>query len=137
MSTNYTNKKLPIKVIFPELSYLVTGVCFSAHNELGPYSREKQYGDKIEQKLKESKIPFKREGRIGKSGNVLDFIIDDKMILEIKSKRALTKEDYYQTQRYLQITGLKLALLINFRNKYIKPVRVIKIETESKKYYIN
>lgn len=115
------------KLLYPELSYCVTGVCFSVHNELGPYAREKQYGDIIERLLTEQAVPFQREYAIGSSGNILDFLIDQKIILEIKVKRILTREDYEQAQRYLQATGMRLALLVNFRNKYLKPVRVVKI----------
>jgi len=39
------------------------------------------------------------------------------------------KTDYYQTQRYLHALNKNLALLINFRNRYLKPIRVIKIGT--------
>jgi GxxExxY protein len=116
------------KLIFPELSYTITGICFNAHNELGRFCKEKQYGDYIENKLKEIKVPYKRELAIADSGNVVDFLIDNKIILELKSKRIITKEDYFQTQRYLQATNVKLGLLINFRPVYIKPQRVIRID---------
>ncbi|MDO8581858.1 MAG: GxxExxY protein [bacterium] len=121
------------KLLYPELSYSVAGICFSAHNELGPYAREKQYGDVIKRLLMEKSIPFQREFSIGSSGNILDFLIDEKIILEIKAKRILTRDDYEQTQRYLQETGTRLALLVNFRNKYIKPVRVVKIDSWHRK----
>lgn len=40
-----TNKTLmDEKVLYPELSYILTGILFAAHNELGQYAREKQYG---------------------------------------------------------------------------------------------
>ena len=118
MSTN--------KLIFPELSYTITGILFATHNELGPYAREKQYGDLIEKSLKGAKILFQRECSLGDSGNIMDFVIDGKIILELKAKRILTKDDYLQLQRYLQESQLPLGLLVNFRNKYIKPVRVIR-----------
>ena len=51
-----TNNKTDGKVLYPELSYKITGILFNVHNELGSYAREKQYGDLIEEKLKESKI---------------------------------------------------------------------------------
>jgi len=134
MHTNDTNKKK--KLIYPELSYIITGICFNVHNQLGRYAREKQYGDLLEEKLKEIKIPYKREFRIEKTGNTIDFLIDNKMILELKTKPMILKEDYYQTQRYLQASDIKLALLVNFRNRYLKPIRVLKIETDARKKFI-
>ena len=116
------------KIFYPELSYAIVGVCFSAHNEIGLYGREKQYGDSIAIKLKDAGIPFERELRVGESGNILDFVIDGKIVLEIKAKRIIVKEDYYQLQRYLQETGLRLGLLVNFRSKYLKPLRVVRID---------
>ena len=124
-----TNHKVSTKVLHPELSYLITGILFNVHNELGPYAREKQYGDLIMEKLKESKIPYEREVIIGNSGNILDFIIDKKIILELKAVRILTKECYRQIQNYLQQTSLDLGLLVNFRSKYLKPSRVIRINS--------
>lgn len=124
-----TNKKIGEKVLYPELSYIITGILFEAHNELGQYAREKQYGDIIEVKLKEAKTPYKREFAIADSGNILDFIIDNKIILELKSARVLTKEHYRQIQNYLQQTNIKLGLLVNFRTKYLKPIRIIRIDS--------
>ncbi len=126
--TNNTNTPTKNKLIYPELSYNTTGILFTVHNELGSYAREKQYGDRVETLLKEKGFSYKREIAISNSGNIVDFIIENKLALELKAKRILTKEDYFQLQRYLQESRLKLGLLVNFRNKYIKPVRVIRID---------
>jgi len=134
MHTNNTNKEG--KLIYPELSYIITGICFEIHNRLGRYSREKQYKDAIAEKLEEINIPYKKEFNVKDTGNIIDFIIDDKIILEIKAKRFITKEDYYQTQRYLQILKIKLGLLINFNNRYLKPSRVVRIDTEIKNKFL-
>lgn len=126
MATNTT--KVGENVLYPELSYIITGILFGAHNELGQFAREKQYGDSIEGKLKESKIIYRREVNID-GGNILDFIIDDKIILEIKAVRIITKDNYRQIQNYLQQTGLRLGILVNFKNKYVKPIRIIRIHS--------
>jgi len=135
MHTNNTNNKNG-KLIYPKLSYLITGICFTAHNRLGRFAREKQYCDFVEAKLKELDIFYKREYTIGKTGNRVDFLIDDIIVLEIKAKPFILKEDYYQTQRYLQILDKKLGLLVNFRNRYIKPQRVIRIETDTRMKFL-
>lgn len=132
-----TNKYGDSKIIYPSLSYTLTGICFSAHNEIGRYGKEKQYGDFIEKKLKEIKMSFKGEMSIGSSGNIIDFVIDDKVILELKAKRIFGKEDYFQIQRYLQKSKLKLGLLVNFRQKYIKPERIVCIDTPRRNRYKN
>src|SRR3989344_2279222 len=130
MNTNDKDKNS--KIIYSELSYTLTGICFDAHNELGRYAREKQYGDFIEEKLNGINISFVRECFIGNSGNIVDFVVDGKIALELKAKRILGKSDYFQVQRYLQESKLRLGLLVNFRQKYLKPERIVRIDTERK-----
>ncbi|OGM99868.1 MAG: hypothetical protein A2736_02405 [Candidatus Yanofskybacteria bacterium RIFCSPHIGHO2_01_FULL_41_27] len=55
----------------------------------------------------------------------MDFLVDNKIVLEIKSKSILEKKDYYQLKKYLETKKLKLGLLVNFRDKYLKPKRVL------------
>lgn len=120
------------KVIYPELSYKICGLCFSIHNELGRYRNEKQYADALENLLKENKIIYSREFSLPVSfegeknrRNVVDFIIDDKIIVEFKSREAVLKDDYIQTMRYLVSANKKLGLVFNFRQKYLRPKRVL------------
>ncbi|OGD68854.1 hypothetical protein A2996_02610 [Candidatus Campbellbacteria bacterium RIFCSPLOWO2_01_FULL_34_15] len=122
------------KIIYPDLSYKITGILFSVHNELGQYAREKQYGDLLENKLNEINLPYEREVRISNSGNVLDFIIDKKNVLELKSVVAINRDNYRQVQNYLQVTNLKLGLLVNFRAKYLKSIRIIRIDPRRQEY---
>lgn len=116
------------ELLYPELSYKITGICFDTHNELGRFAREKQYGDLLEVKMKEIGLTHTREQRVGDSGNILDFIIEGLIALELKAKSSIISGDYRQVQNYLQVSQLKLGLLVNFRNKYLKPIRIVKIE---------
>ncbi len=120
------------KLIYPELSYKITGILFAVHNDLGRFRNEKEYADALERELKKFKILYEREKILPPSfehelkwRNKIDFLIDNKIILEIKSKRLLTKDDYYQTKRYLISLNKKLGLLANFRDKYLKPRRIL------------
>lgn len=124
------------KLIYPDLSYRLTGVFFQVHNQLGRYCREKQYADLLAELLNFEKINFNREYEIIKTGNICDFVIEDLIILELKAKQLVEKRDYNQLQRYLQATGLRLGMLINFQCRYLKPVRIVRIDTDvRKKFY--
>jgi len=119
-------------LIYPELSYKITGLLFETHNELGRYCNEKQYGDFFESRLKEYKTKYNREYKIKNliisektTRNIADFIIENKIIIEFKCKRVIERCDYYQLQRYLKAANLKLGLIVNFRDKFLKPKRVI------------
>ena len=113
------------KILYANLSYVLTGICFDAHNSIGRYAKEKTYSDFIEDALSFKNIPFEREYFISSTNEKADFMIQDSIILEIKAKELTLKEDYYQLQRYLHSCNKKLGLLINFRNRYLKPIRVI------------
>lgn len=120
------------KVIYPELSYKITGILFAVHNEQGRYCNEKQYADAVEQYLRKFGIQYQREvvlpqlfvgERMGR--NRVDFLIEGGVVLEIKAKRFLVRADYFQTRRYLTALNKKLTILVNFRDKYITPKRIL------------
>lgn len=120
------------ELFYKDLSFEITGLLFKVHNELGRFCREKQYGDFFETLLKEKKLVYEREKEIPVSGidnqytNKADFVIEGKVLIDFKAKLLVLKEDYYQMNRYLDASGFKLGLIVNFRNKYLKPIRVIR-----------
>lgn len=114
------------KLLHGELSFKLNGVLFKVHNELGRFGREKQYGDLFEIKLKEAGLSYLRELRVGGSGNTLDFVVEDQIVIELKTKPFIPIEDYNQVQRYLQSTNLDLALLVNFRSKFLQIKRILR-----------
>ncbi|MSU75375.1 MAG: GxxExxY protein [Candidatus Magasanikbacteria bacterium] len=119
-------------LIYKDLSFKINGILFEVHNELGRYANEKQVCDLMEKKFILIELPYEREfvPNLSDRGekinrNRLDFIIDRKIILEIKCKSFLTREDYYQIQRYLTSLNLKLGILINFRDERLHPKRIL------------
>jgi GxxExxY protein len=110
-----------------DLSHKIIGILIESHKELGPYAREKQVADLIAEKLKAYNLKFEREVQIGDSGNVVDFIIEEKIILELKTVPFLISEHFDQVKRYLYQTGIHLGLLVNFRDKRLHPKRVLNI----------
>ena len=120
------------KLIHKELSYKIRGIIFLIHNELGQYRNEKQYGDALEYRLKEEKIKYEREKVLPISfegehpgRNRVDFLIDDKIILELKHTPSLTRDNYFQCLRYLVTLKLDLGFLVNFKTRYLIIKRVL------------
>lgn len=127
MGTNSTNK-----IIHPELSYILMGVLFEVHNKLGTKYQEKHYQRAVEIKLKELKIPYQREAQLvvkfreEELGEFFaDFIVDGKIILELKKVWEITTDDIKQALRYLKAAELKLGIIVNFRHKRLEYRRVL------------
>jgi GxxExxY protein len=122
-----TEIKLQKKVdfLFGDLTYKINGLLIEIHKELGPYAREKQVADALEKKLEERGFGYIREVRIGDSGNIADFIIEEKIILELKTVPFLITETYDQLKRYLVQTNLQVGLLVNFRSQRLQIKRVL------------
>ena len=131
MTPEFTNEK---RLIYPELSYKITGVLFGVHNNLGRFCREIQYGDLLELEFKKSELSFEREKILPivdisqkNYSNKVDFFIENKILLDIKAKKFINKDDYFQMLRYLKFSDLKLGLIVNFRSTYLKPKRVVNL----------
>ena len=119
-------------IIHRELSYELIGILYEAHNEVGRFASEKQVCDVIEIFLMDRSIPYRREYVIrpvhegeAVGRHRVDFLIDNKIIVEIKFKRFLTREDYYQIKRYLTQLNLKLGVLVNFQEERLHPKRIL------------
>ncbi len=119
------------KVIYKELSYKIVGILFDVYNDLGYGYKEKYYENAIERELRlarlgyKKQVPFKlvyKEEVIGKL--FVDFIIDDKIVLEIKKGDYFNKRNIEQVKEYLKISGKKLAILANFTSTGVKFLRV-------------
>ncbi len=126
------------KIIHKELSYKINGILFKVRKDIGLYANEKQYCDAIEKELKAQDVPYCREKVLEVSfegehsgRNKVDFLLDNKIILEVKAKQFITKEDYYQIRRYLAALKIKLGILVNMRRYAINPKRVLNSEAVS------
>lgn len=125
-----TNTRMS-KVFYPELSYILNGFLYKIHNNLGRFCRERQYGDALEAELKNIGIIYQREVAVpliyenqDLGGNQADFLVDGKILIELKAKQFTTADDFAQVLRYLKASNLKLGLLVNFRNRYLRIRRI-------------
>ena len=137
LSVMKNNKLNRNDLIYPDLSYNLTGIFYKIHNNLGRFCRERHYADEIEKLFKHNRLNYKREFELSKlsknniKGNRVDFVVENKILIDIKAKKFITKEDYYQMQRYLQTANYQLGLIVNFRNVHLKPKRVINYKYNS------
>ena len=125
------------KLVYPQLSYKIVGVLYKVHSELGGSYQEKYYQRAVKIALKNESISFKREiavdltykgNKIGKY--FLDFLVEDKIILELKTKPRFAKEDFRQVRAYLKAKKLKLGILANFRGNKLIYKRVLNSQVE-------
>lgn len=119
-------------LIYPELSYKLVGLAYNVHNELGHGHLEKIYQKAYAKELKEANIEFKeqapyqviyKEEVIG--NNYLDFLIEDKVIIELKRSDFHSKKYIDQISNYIKVSNLKLAILINFTSNGVRIKRIV------------
>lgn len=111
-----------------ELSKLIVDLCFRIHKQYGPGLFEHVYEEVFCYEWLKNGIPFKRQYAIPlvhesiklEAGFRADVIIEDKVLIELKSIDALAEVHYKQVQTYLKLTGIKLGLLVNFNVPLIK-----------------
>ncbi|PIU99379.1 GxxExxY protein [Candidatus Wolfebacteria bacterium CG03_land_8_20_14_0_80_36_15] len=120
------------EVIYLELSYKIIGLAFRVFNELGYGMNEKHYQKAFVKELEQEGINFEREKpviinykdkTIGKY--FLDFVIDNKIIVELKIRPRIGYTHIKQVFSYLRTTGYKLAILIYFTREGVKYRRVL------------
>ena len=122
-------------ILYPEYSYKLTSLFFETHNNIGRFRNEKQYSDYFEKLLIRDNINYNREFTLPQSfdgektrRNIVDFLVYNKIIIDFKTKTHITKDDYFQMQRYLVSANKELGLIVNFRQTSIRPKRVLNLE---------
>ncbi len=116
---------------FEKIIYDSIGAMIEVHKELGPGFLETVYHRALELELTLRGIRYKSEEEIAVSykGNTigihrLDLLIEDQLIVELKTVERIGKKHYAQVRSYLTATDLKTALLVNFSDYSLDPRRV-------------
>lgn len=105
-----------------DFSYIIRGAIFKVYNELGPGLLESVYEDVLCFELQKQGLSIKRQVPLPviyedvelEIGFRLDVLVNNKIIIEIKSVEKLEKIHHKQILTYLKLTGLKLGILVNF-----------------------
>ena len=111
-----------------EISKIVVDCCFKVHTTIGPGLLESVYEEVLMFEFLKRDLSVKRQQGLPVIyeevklvlGFRTDFIIEDKVILEVKSIEAIAPVHQKQVLTYLRLTGLKLGLLVNFNCALIK-----------------
>ncbi|WP_268847311.1 GxxExxY protein [Flavobacterium aestivum] len=115
-------------------SYSIVGVLYEVHKNLGKGFSEIVYKDALEYEFTQLNIPFEREkeftvsykNTILKHKFYADFVVYDKIILEIKTVDCFNNSHYNQCLNYLKISGNQLAILANFNLISLEYKRIVK-----------
>lgn len=118
--------------LYGDLTYQIRGACFEVWNVLGGGLRERTIQQALERELRKRGIAFQPQARfpICYDGEVVgtyipDFVVEEKVVLELKRKPMLTRDDERQFWRYLYATPYRIGLLINFGPKGVEIKRRI------------
>ncbi len=111
-----------------DLSYRIIGAALEVHRNLGPGLLEQTYRKALMHELRlcgiqakaEVEIPFVYKGQSLDTAYRADIIVEDEVILELKSTENGSLLHFKQLLTYLRISGRKLGLLINFNNVRLK-----------------
>lgn len=126
-------------LVYADLCYEIVGCAYDVYNSLGTGLKESTYQKAMaisirnKNHLVDEQIPFeiKYAGKpIGR--RYFDFLIDKKIIVEIKKGGKYSKSYIDQVVEYLNISGLQLAILIYFGKEKVIFKRIVNLKPNSK-----
>jgi GxxExxY protein len=121
------------EVLYKELSYEIIGAAMEVHRTLGPGFLEAVYQAALAHELTLRGIRFEQFKKLPVTykgvlvGNYeADFVVEDKIILELKAVSGFHPQHEAQAIHYLTATGLRLAILLNFGSASLQHKRMVK-----------
>jgi GxxExxY protein len=119
-------------LLYRDLSYILRGIAYDIHKELGSGHKEIVYQNALVEALNQKGLEFSREKQIdvrynNKKVGVYqpDFIVEDKIILELKALPYTSPKERKQLWNYLKGSSYKLGFLINFGTQKVDIQRVV------------
>ena len=120
-------------IIHKNESYQLVGMCYEVHNQLGAGFLQIVYKDALEYEFRKNNIPYEREKvyKVHYKDVILphhfyaDFVVYNKIILEVKGVSAITDEFVAMSINYLKVSNNKLALIANFGELKLNIKRVV------------
>ncbi len=120
------------QLLYKKESYIIRGACFDLYKKFGGAFKEIIINKALVSELKHKRLNIENQKRIDiihrgeKIGTYIpDIIVNEKILIELKAKPFITKEDDKQFWRYLKASDYKLGFLINFGSKKLEIKRRI------------
>ncbi len=121
------------ELVYPKESYDIIGICMEIHRLLGPGLLEIVYKDALEYEFRKKAVLYEREKEyLVRYKDVIlphrfyaDFVVLDKIILEVKAVSNLQNESIARAINYLKISGNRLGLVVNFGTDELVYKRVV------------
>lgn len=123
MTDNHGNTDNKSKLLEAELSYKIRGCFYTVANKYGNGLKERIYQKALAEEFNRQKLPFVEQERIKiyslDTGKLLgtyipDFVVQAKVVVEIKANRLLSPADLKQQRSYLKASVYEIAYLVNF-----------------------
>lgn len=115
-----------------EITYAINGAVFEVNRVLGPGFLEKVYENALLQELKERGLEARSQApiKVSYKGSVVgeyfaDILVEEKVIVEIKTVDSLGRAHEAQVLNYLKATGVHIGLLVNFRQPKAEIKRMV------------
>ena len=123
-----------IETPYNKLTYQIIGCAMAVHRELGPGLREDTYQRSLANHLSEASLPYEAERLYSVYDDpeqqrlvgyyIPDFVVDEKIIVEIKAVKFLANNHLAQVIGYLAVSAVPIGLLINFAEHSLRYRRV-------------
>lgn len=111
-----------------EISYKIRNAIYEVYEELGPGLLESSYEFALRHELENAgllvksqvELPLTYKGLILNNAYRLDLLVEDKVIIELKSVDVINRTHHKQLITYLKLSNLKLGILVNFNTDFLK-----------------
>ena len=122
-------------LVYPDLCYKIIGILFDIWTKVGPGHKEKFYQNAVAQGFRLANIDFKEQlpAKLCYKNKIIgvyyfDFLIENKIVLEIKVREYFSRKDIKQLYSYLKAKNLKLGLMAHFTGTGVKYKRIVNLK---------
>ena len=118
-----------------EISYEIRGAIYNVYKALGPGLLESVYEEALVYELqkrglrvdRQVEVPIQYDGHLLKTPLRIDLLVEEKVVIELKSVMELQDVFFKQTRTYLRLSGLKLGILVNFNTNDILDESIFRV----------